>query len=357
MCSPKVTAMPYAKRMGIWFVLLGLVRVAEPLALAGSVDASDVPSRPVAVDSESTTKSGREDEPASARRWRKSASLVALDQGEHVVWQFNHGATLNTPYFHPVAAGDGQLLTSDRPPDHAWHHGLWFNWKFINGVNYWEHGRRAGKPDGRTDWSDVSVENRSDHSAVIAMSLAYHAADDDEIVLRERRRIDISAPDSSGAYCMDWTSTFIADSREVTLDRTPPKEQAWGGYAGLSVRFAKNFTERQATSSEGPAVFGEGHRHRSRASAMDYSGLIDGKVVGLAFLDHPRNPRYPTTWYAIRDPVMSYLNAALLNDEPLGLQPSEQMTLRYRLVIHPNRWDTERLQAAHTRFQQAYNSP
>ena len=86
---------------------------------------------------------------------------------------------------------------------------------------------------------------------------------------------------------------------------------------------------------------------------MDYSGLIVGKAVGLAFIDHPQNPRHPTPWYAIRDPVMSYLNAALLTDEPLELEARKRMILRYRLIIHPNRWDAQRLQAAHTQFQQA----
>ena len=302
------------------------------------------------AESEATTEDGAG--AVVGWRWEQTTSHVALYQGQHVVWQYNYGPSLNVPYFHPVATPNGRVLTWNRPPDHAWHHGLWFSWKYINGVNYWEHGREPGKPDGRTEWSDVQVETRDDDSATISMSLVYHPASDPQPVLREQRRIEISAPDASGEYHMDWTSTFTAGDRDVILDRTPPKEQSWGGYAGLSVRFAKELTDRKVMSSQGPVEFGAGNRHRSSNVAMDYSGQIDGQAVGLAFLDHPRNPRHPTPWYAIRSPVMSYINAALLNDEPLKLAATERMTLRYRLVIHPERWDAANLRTAHTQFQQ-----
>lgn len=330
-------------------------RGSDQVAADSTADVQDGPrSGDTAADA---GRVARAEKPSSERRWRQTNSSVALVHGDHVVWQFNYGPTLNTPFFHPVSTVDGRVLSWDRPPDHAWHHGLWFCWKFINGVNYWEHSGQTGKPEGRTEWSDVRVETRDDHSARISMALAYHPAGIDEVVLNEQRQIDISAPDANGLYRLDWMSKFTAGTSDVTLDRVPPKVQSWGGYAGLSIRFAKDLEERMATRSEGPAEFGEGGRHRSRAQAMDYNGLIDGKAVGLAFLDHPDNPRHPTPWYAIRDSVMSYINAALLTDEPLTLNAGEHMTLRYRLIVHPQRWDAARLRAAYADFQESENPP
>jgi hypothetical protein len=290
---------------------------------------------------------------SSAYSWQTSYSSVALTRAGRVIWQFNYGPTLNVPYFHPVATADGYELTCDRPPDHAWHHGLWFCWKFINGVNYWEHVGQSGRPDGRTRWSDVRVLTRDDRSARISMALGYQPTEDDRPVLVEQRTVEISAPDRNGSYHFDWTSTFADAVDDVTLDRVPPQEQAWGGYAGLSVRFAKNLVEREANSTSGATEFGDGDRHRSRAAAMDYNGLIDGHAAGLAFLDHPTNPRHPTSWYAIRSPEMSYINASLLSDEPLVLKAGQSMTLRYRLIVHPDRWDARRLAAAWQRFAQS----
>ncbi len=289
----------------------------------------------------------------SPLRWNESESSIALVRGESVIWQFNYDAKLDVPYFHPLGSERGQVLTWDSPPDHAWHHGLWFCWKYINGVNYWEHDRLTGKPQGRTQTTDVQVIARDDHSARITLTLAYGPAGGGEVVLRERRQIDISAPDSRGEYQLDWMSVFTAGDHQVILDRTPPKNQSWGGYAGLSVRFAKEMHEREVTSDTGPVEFGLGDRYRGHANSMDYSGVVGNETIGLALLDHPDNLRHPTPWYVIRGPVMGYINAALLNDEPLTIESGGRMTLRYRLIVHAKRWDAERLQAAQASFSQS----
>ena len=88
-----------------------------------------------------------------------------------MLWRFNHGPQQDVPFFHPVSTPTGRVLTWDAPPDHVWHHGLWFCWKYINEVNYWEPNQQTGKPDGRTTWSDVRVETRDDYSASISLDL------------------------------------------------------------------------------------------------------------------------------------------------------------------------------------------
>lgn len=289
--------------------------------------------------------------------WQTTDNSVALRRGEHVVWQLHYADDQDVPFFHPLATSTGQVLSWNSPPDHVWHHGLWFSWKYLNQVNYWEINRETGKPDGRTRWSNVRVETNNDYSADISMDLDYRPAMSSDSVLKEQRHITMSAPERDGSYQIDWSSTFTASSGDVVLDRTPPKDQSWGGYAGLSIRFAKDFADRVAQSTTGPLTFDNGDRHRSRAAAVDYSGLIDGHRVGLAFLDHPRNPRHPTPWYLIRGPVMGYVNAALLNDEPLTLKAGQNLVLRYRLIVHPDRWDAARLQAAIVEFQSETPSP
>ena len=295
--------------------------------------------------------------------WQTTEHSVALMRDEHVVWKFHYAGDQDVPYFHPLATSSGQILSWNSPPDHAWHHGFWFSWKYLNKINYWELNRETGKPDGRTRWSNVLVKTHDDYSAEISMTLDYrpdvsdHPAASDQPVLEEQRLIEVSSPQGDGSYRIDWSSTFAAPSGDVLLDRTPPREQSWGGYAGLSIRFAKEFTERQATSSTGPVTFGAGDRHRSRAPAIDYSGLIDGQSVGVAFLDHPSNPRHPTPWYLIRSPIVGYINAALLNDEPMTLESGKTLALRYRLIVHLGRWDAERIQAAIADFRPAITPP
>jgi hypothetical protein len=284
------------------------------------------------------------EEGCSGCRWEKSDTSVALRHADQIVWRFHFDLARNVPYFDPLAPRGGPSITWNAPPDHPWHHGLWFSWKYINGVNYWEHQGREGRPAGRTRWSNVEIQTHDDFSASIAMQVAYQAAGESRVVLREWRRIEVAAPDAQGDYAVDWNSRFQAEDTAVTLDRSAPQEKSAGGYAGLSVRFAEGLAERELMTPAGPVSFNDGDRYRGSAVAVDYSGVLPGGIVGVAFLDDARNPRHPTSWYAIRTPEVSYVNAALLTDEPLELQPQEQLTLRYRLVVHHGRWDAERLQ-------------
>jgi type 1 glutamine amidotransferase len=287
-------------------------------------------------------------------RWEKAAGeSLALLGPAGPLWQFRCGADLDTPYFHPLSTADGRTLTRDRPPDHIWHHGLWFSWKFINGVNYWEVEAKTGRPAGRTSWSKVRIETGSDLTARISMDLAYRPAGDEAPVLTEKRMIEARPPDNDGIYSLDWTCAFQAVG-EVVLDRTPiPGEaggQGWGGYAGLSLRLAAELEERQAVTSDGPVTEMPDGRYRGRHAAVDYSGSIGGDQAGVAILDHPGNPRFPTPWYVIRSAEMGFFSPAVLCYGPMTLRPGQRMTLRYRVIVHPGRWGVARLRSECMKF-------
>jgi hypothetical protein len=244
-------------------------------------------------------------------------------------------------------------LTWDRPPDHPWHHGLWFSWKFINKVNYWEIDPKTGRPAGRTSWKDVEVTAAKDGSARIRLVLAYSPAGEDSPVMTEKRTIEVSAPDAEGVYAFDWSGVFEA-ARAVVLDRTPlpgePDGQVWGGYAGLSLRLAGNLDERQIMTSEGLVIDMPDDRYRGRHTAVDYSGLVGGKPAGITILDHLQNLRTPTPWYAIRSAEMNFLSPAILCYEPMTLRPGDRLALRYRVLVHGGRWDAARLRSEFEKF-------
>ncbi|NOY41077.1 MAG: hypothetical protein GXP26_04475 [Planctomycetes bacterium] len=289
-------------------------------------------------------------DPKISARWQlEPDESVARVGPKGILWQFNYGKNFSKPCFHPVALSSGEVLTWNQPPDHAWHLALWFSWKTINDINYWEENSQTGQSAGETTWSNVDIQTHDDGRASISMDLSYQVPGE-QPVLTERRTVQIFAPDENNQqYQMDWSSTFTAGAVDVILDRTDPADKPWGGYAGLSIRFAKDLTERQAFSANGPAKFNEHSRHRSKSPALDYNGKIGEAVGGIAILDHPNNPRYPTPWYAIRS-GMSYLNAAFLTYEPYTLKAGEFFTLRYRLIIHPDRLDASALKAVSTAF-------
>ena len=294
---------------------------------------------------------------APAFQWDTStASQLALRRDGVEVWRFHFDPKTGTkPFFDPVCVAGGPSLTWARPPDHVWHYGLWFSWKFINGLNYWEE--QAGRSQGETFWSAPTVEPRADGSAAIACALGYRPSATNEPVLKERRTVAVSAPDADGAYHMDWEQLFTAGSQPVTLDRTPlahePNGQSWGGYAGLSVRYASAFTNLESiASTSGRLPLDAGGRSYFAAPAAEQNGLIGGKPYGIALLTHPSNPRAPGDWYVIENPGVPfyYLNAAFLVKSAYVIPASGTLTLRHRVCVHPGRWDAEALRQAAARY-------
>jgi type 1 glutamine amidotransferase len=278
-------------------------------------------------------------------RWEQTDESVALVGPNGVIWQFNYGQQAAKPFFHPLALTTGEVLTWQAPPDHPWHHGLWFCWKYINGVNYWEENLTTGRSDGLTRWSNVRIQTRHARSARIDLDLAYEDPNG-KTVLTERRTVRISAPDSDGQYHLDWKMTFTAGEEDVVLDRTPlpdePGGQIWGGYAGLSVRLAKDLKDRQVITVAGPVSF-EDDRHRCRSPYMDYTGMIGDTPAGIAILDDRGNLERITPWYAIRSAEMSFFSPAVICYGPHTLPAGRSMTLQYRVIVHPDRWDKRRL--------------
>lgn len=167
-----------------------------------------------------------------------------------------------------------------------------------------------------------------------------------ERVLAESREIEVSSPAADGSYSIDWTGHFTALAEEVVLDRTPlpdePGGQAFGGYAGLSIRLVQ-LADRAAVTSDGPVKFNPQERFRGRASAFDYHGELGASAVGVAVLAHPQNLNAPSPWYAIRSGQMSFFSPAVICYGPHAMRRGDGFTLRYRVVVHPGRWDTERL--------------
>ncbi len=277
--------------------------------------------------------------------WKQTDGVLALINHDRVVWQFNYGKNLAKPFFHPVALTDGTVLTAPSPADHPWHRALWFSWKMVNGVNYWEENPAMGKSQGITDVRAAKVSPSADGSARIELAIDYHPPGA-PAVLTEDRLIEVSAPDNTGAYRIDWHSAFTAGEKDVLLQGG----SAGGGYAGLSVRISQASRDWVLIDSEGRRDVDTGpanpmgiaaNTHGKRARWMDFS-LVDaatGQPCGIAILDHPSNPRHPSQWHNVMAAAgrFGYFSPAMLWSEPYKLPAGQRFTLRYRILVHPGR--------------------
>jgi hypothetical protein len=281
----------------------------------------------------------------------KGTSLSLVKNGQ-VLWTLNYSSAEAKPFFHPLRTPAGTDLTWLRPPDHVWHRALWFSWKLINGLNYWEEDPATGKSEGVNEPAGFSIARSDDGSARIILDIRYHPPGKDPLVT-EKRTLQVHPPRPDGSYCIDWHQVFTAGPQEVVFDRTKPLEHggvSWGGYAGLSYRAAPTLRQYTVIDSNGWRSPEKFSGYGKTANWMDFSATDNGRPVGLAILDHPASARHPAPWYVIADGSFAYFSPAILFHDSLKLAPGEKLKLFYRVIVHDGAGQRERLDAEYAEF-------
>lgn len=266
-----------------------------------------------------------------------ATQTVTMTVSGKTCWAYSPSSPEGKPYFHPLAIpGTGEAFTSYRPADHTWHLGLWFSWKFINGVNFWE-------PDtnGVTRVLAQNVTTGGDQSLTATATLAYLAKGRE--ALREQRAVRVTtAP--SGDYTIEWDSTFTAQDTEAVLSATPSKKDkdglwATGGYAGLTLRLADSpafaYAYANAESLADVRACGE----PSARFEITATAQASGAKARITFTDHPENPRHPTPWFARHSTAAHkgrgyYLvGPSMIFHEPLVLPPGTSARFRHTITV------------------------
>ena len=286
-----------------------------------------------------------------------------LDQ--EVIWRSSRGDDLcyhyitdrHKPFMHPLRVGTSSVLTALEPADHPWHRGVWFAWKFLNGVNFWEEEQHAGEDAsagfGSTIFAGIDEMSWQPGRTHITTHYDYRLPTGG-IPLRERRTITVANPPAS-RWVIDWDAAFTAEE-PVRLDRTIICEETpWGGYAGLSYRAIESWQDVHGLDSEGRRDKAIEHQ---RARWVQISGVdVAGQRSALAMLDHPENPRYPSHWRYIDDPGFFYINPSLVLVEPYDLATGEVLRLRYRIIVTDGSLDGAALDAQHLAFVKGGEAP
>lgn len=252
-------------------------------------------------------------------------------------WTYHWGAR-RRPFLHPVATPSGRVLTRDAPDDHPWHHGLWFTIKFVNGENFWEEYEEYGVLRHR---GEPTVEG-----GTVRGTLDWIRPDRATVAVEEDRRI-AHVDLGGGAYAIDVDTTLVPGV-DTTFDRTP--FTTWGGYGGLSLRGAGDWTDTRLLLADGV------DRERVLGEASPWCDLSSAEG-GMAMFDHPGNRRHPVPWYASTRAATygdegwsNFLNAAVLWADPLEMAAGEPWRIRHRVVVHDELWDRDRVAAAYAEW-------
>jgi hypothetical protein len=209
---------------------------------------------------------------------------------------FYYGAEWDRPYLHPLVTPSGVEISRAIPPkphedqDHAWHRGLWYGHGDISGADFWRE--RADKVTARKTTGRMVVATApvvDDQAAAITARTDLTTAAGEVIGGVIERFAFSRAPERN---VIDVTITISADKgRDLVMGDTDD--------GGLAIRLTEAFKEDKGAvlvNSEG--LKGTAQIWGKAARWVDYSASMDGRIVGAAILDHPKNFRYPTQWHA-----------------------------------------------------------
>ncbi len=225
------------------------------------------------------------------------------------------------PYFYPVnGPRTGKTVTTRETEPWPHHHSLFFACDHVNGGNYWQGPLKQGQISSER----VSIVEPSGKKIVLEQDCQWERSGASS-PFKGHRRIVITAPTEDRRY-IDFRITLTAQT-DVRIRKT--------NHALFSARV------EPALSVDGGGRLLNAHGQKGeeqtwgkKAPWMDYSGVHHGEEEGIAILTHPENHWFPSRWFTRNYGFFSPTPMYWLEDDHYDLSKGEQLTLRYRVVVH-----------------------
>jgi hypothetical protein len=280
---------------------------------------------------------------------------------------FYVGPETNKPYLSPLRSASGLIVTRGYPMvtdvpgeshDHPHHRGLWFTHGDVNGYDFWgneESQLGAGKGKGKVVLRRIDKVASGRQSGTINATFDWKIPSGQTILREERHMTFYSDPQ---LRTVDFDIT-LAPEEAVTFGDTKEGMFAIRLAAPLEEQQPKDIPEPKRTGILVNAQNKKGEKNvwGKRSEWADYSGQIDGQAVGIAILDHPSNPRYPTYWHARGYGLFATnifgrhdFENDKSHDGSLTMQPGQPLRFRFRVVIHPGDSNSAGIRDMFTRY-------
>jgi hypothetical protein len=226
------------------------------------------------------------------------------------------------PFFYPVNGPlSGGSVTSMRNGEYPHHSSLFFGCDQVNGGNFWQEGLERGRI------ISVNAEIMKEGADTVVIS--------DECIwsrpgaaspVKDSRKYIVTAPSAS----------IRQIDVEITMEMLMDVHIRKTNHSLFSVRMAADLSVKNGgfmVNAEGES--GEKANYRKNSPWMDYFGKRGDIVEGIAILQHPSNPWYPSPWftrdYGFFSPTPMYWP---VNGEETIMKKGEALLLRYRVLVH-----------------------
>lgn len=278
--------------------------------------------------------------------YKQSDGAVDVMKGDKVIARYVYKDTPR-PYLYPILSPAGLAITRNypmkevkgEPTDHPHHRSMWIGYGDANGVDFWSDTDKSGK----------MVQKSIDFDP-IAPGPYWSIHTNNDWILPDGRKM--ASDERKMAFYSCKYGTFIVNSIRLIASVSQLKfnDTKEGFYA---IRLAPSLTLKDG---KGHILTSEGDTDAKawgkRARWVDYTGEIDGKVVGVTMFDTTRNYGYPTYWHA-RDYGLLAANpfggkaftGDAKNESPMTLTYTDSKTFVYITLIHDGKLDAKTINA------------
>ncbi len=252
------------------------------------------------------------------------------------------------PYLHPLRSASGKIVSRMYPmevregemKDHPHHRGFFYAHGDVNGVDFWANEASYKRDNlGLIELIKVEKTESGANSGSLRARFAWKSPKGELMLEEDRTMVFHKAP---GKRIIDVDLQLTAkinlsfgDTKEGTFALRTAPEFELAGNPKAPATPVRSGRMVNANGVEGKAIWGK------RSPWVDYSAVLDGEKLGIAIMEHPDNPRYPTYWHA-RDYGLFALNPFGVRDfernkeldGAMKMSPGQSVRFRYRILIH-----------------------
>jgi hypothetical protein len=268
---------------------------------------------------------------------RAGQDQIEVITGAELITAYKYASAQKYPYLFPVNGPvSGQSVTTESADPYPHHHSIFFACDRVNGGNYWQEGNERGQILSQGPVIEVAEGARVD-----IVDECYWKVPDRDAVIKDRRRISVSAP-SESLRLIDF-EIALEPLVDITIEKTNHS------------LFAARMTPELSVQSGGVLVNAQGDLAEAGTFGVaspwcDYSGSRNDIREGLAILQHPSNRWYPAKWFTRDYGFFSPTPMYWPEGDAIRLPKGEVVTLRYRVIVHSGELSKADLASMHQRY-------
>jgi hypothetical protein len=246
-------------------------------------------------------------------------------------------------FIHPLWSPGGEVLSRIQPPDHYHHYGIWGPWTLTHiddrEVDFWNLAKGQGTVKFAEFLSKVEGEIFSGFKA-LQQHIDFGAQGPDQVAMNEILDVRVWSV-SEKVRVIDYTTTLNSPlSNGIMLDA-----YRYGG--GIGFRATEKWHKDNCTvlTSDGK-VRAEADGTFARWCIVEGESDVSEGRSGILFLSHPANRMHPEpmrVWPLDANGGRGdmYFEFVPIRHEDWKLEPLQDYTLKYRMVVFDGKMDAE----------------